>query len=228
MPKTQLEKLWLFGGLVVGLLVTVFAYLLVIGPQRSHTTDVNDKVSAAQDQNTRLQARISALTAQNKKLATYQQAVHDAQLALPATSGLPDFLRTLQSVGAATSTNLTSLSVGEPSQLVTSGAATTKSAGTGSTPASGQGSTSASSSSSGSAQVYALPITAQVSGAVGQLDEFLVQLQSVQPRAVLISAVTEAAANSTGTNTKGTGAYSLNLTMQAFVAPVSGTGAAGK
>jgi hypothetical protein len=53
------------------------------------------------------------------------------------------------------------------------------------------------------------------------LNEFLNQLQTVQPRAVLITAVTEAAGTASGATT------TLNLTMQAFVQPASAAERAG-
>jgi hypothetical protein len=65
--------------------------------------------------------------------------------------------------------------------------------------------------------VYALSIAATVSGSPAQLDQFLTQLQTVQPRAVLISQLTEGSGTATGKP----GTTSLQLTMQAFVAPVT-------
>jgi Tfp pilus assembly protein PilO len=67
--------------------------------------------------------------------------------------------------------------------------------------------------------VYALPITIAISGSFTQLDGFLSQLQSVQPRAVLITQLTQGSATS-GTGGKAA-ATTLSLTMQAFVAPSS-------
>ena len=67
--------------------------------------------------------------------------------------------------------------------------------------------------------LYAMPITASVSGTAPALSKFLDQLQAVQPRAVLISSI-GMAAGSTGQN-QPANSYTLQLTMQAFVAPSS-------
>jgi hypothetical protein len=57
-----------------------------------------------------------------------------------------------------------------------------------------------------------------LTGTASQLDQFLTQLQSMQPRAVLISQLTETSRSATG---KSGATTSLQLTMQAFVAPSS-------
>jgi uncharacterized protein YigA (DUF484 family) len=214
MPASQMQRLWLIGGGFAAFLMVLVGYTVFISPQRSNTTAARSQVSAAQTRNATLQARINALQAQSKNLAQYQDDVAQAQLALPSTSGLPDFLRTLQSIGAATQANVTSLSVGPPTDVTgiagTSGAAKSP---TTRTPKS-------TSTTLGGVRVYALPITAQISGTDAQLDQFLVQLQSVQPRAVLISGLTEG--TGTGSSkTPGSSGMSLQLTMQAFVAPIS-------
>jgi hypothetical protein len=70
-------------------------------------------------------------------------------------------------------------------------------------------------------QIYALPITADVSGSPAALGRFLDQLQRVQPRAVLITQLTEKAATSAQNGHAVGGSTSLTLSMQAFVAPAS-------
>lgn len=202
MGTTSRERLWQVGGAIIGLLLVLVAYFLFIGPQNDQTNSKTAEVNAARSRNDALQARIDRLRTQNADLASYEQQLKQARLALPDTSGLPDFLRTLQSLGNATQADVTSLSVGAPTDV---------------TVLAGGGSAGAR-PTLGSARVYGLPITAQVSGTRGHLNEFLKQLQSVQPRAVLISQITE---GTSGPNAKGQ--FTLQLTMQAFVAPSSST-----
>jgi len=208
MPNTRIERLWLLGGAFVAFLMVLLGYLLFIGPQRTQTSDVNAQRSTTQQTNSALRVRIDNLRQESKNLATYQDQVTQAQLALPSTSGLPDFLRTLQSIGNATLTNVTSLTVGAPTDVTAvSGAAPAAST----TPATGP-------PRPVGTRVYTLPITATVSGTASQLDQFLTQLQTVQPRALLISQLTETSGSATG---KSGATTSLQLTMQAFVAPSS-------
>jgi Tfp pilus assembly protein PilO len=233
MPRTQLEKLWLLGGCIVGLLVVIIGYFFFIGPQRSDTSSVNGLVATAKSQNATLQSRIDALQQQSKDLPKYQADLVQARLALPSTSGLPDFLRTLQSIGNSTLANVTSLSVLQPSDV--SKIAVTARPNPAATSSSASSSSSSSSSASGSSgtpgadganvggiKVYALPISATIAGSPAQLTAFLTQLQRVQPRAVLISAITLATDQGKAAGSGPSSApATLQLTMQAFVAPSS-------
>jgi Tfp pilus assembly protein PilO len=214
MPKEQAERLWLGIGVGAGLLMLLIGYFFFIGPQRSQTSDTNAQVATAQLTNQTLQTRITSLQQQDKDLAKYQAAVAQARLALPGTSGLPDFLRTLQALGNATLANVTSLAVGAPTTLTPT---TATPATTASTTGKAGSSTTA---TPATAAVYALPITATVTGTPAQLQQFLTQLQSVQPRAVLITQITQSAGTA-GTAGGATSGTSLQLTMSAFVEPSS-------
>jgi type IV pilus assembly protein PilO len=208
MPKTHIERVWLAAGGVVAALLLLIGYMMFISPQNAKTSSEQSAVSTANSTNQRLESRIAALRAESKDLPKYQSDLAAAELALPTTSGLPDFLRTLQSIGNATLTTLSSLAVGPPTDVtsVAAGSSTNR---------------TAQSASSGGLRVYALPITAQVTGSTSALDQFLTELQTVQPRAVLISQLTEASATG-GTGASGTASgTALQLTMDAFVAPSS-------
>jgi hypothetical protein len=210
MPQTRLERNLLLGGVFAAFFLMLIGYMFFISPQQGQTSDVNAQRDAAQSANLTLQTRINSLQQETKNLATYQAQVTTAQLALPSTSGLPDFLRTLQSIGSATLAKVSALTIGPPTDVtaVSGGAPAASAKPAAGLPAAASG-----------PHVYALAITASVSGTAAQLDHFLTQLQSVQPRAVLISELTEGVGTTTG-QAAGT---TLQLTMQAFVAP---TGAA--
>ena len=216
MPRSQLERLWLGGAGLAALLMLVIGYFFFISPQRDETGRIQSQTAAAQTQNAALQAKIASLQQQAKELPKYEAQLAQAHLALPSTSGLPDFLRTVQAIGSQTLAKVTSLSMSAPADVTSLAAAapapTASATATASPGAAPQGPSVA------GAHVYALPISATVSGSVSQLAAFLTQLQAVQPRAVLISQLNLSA----GSTTKGAASAStLTLTMQAFVAPAS-------
>lgn len=190
-PRSTVERLWLLGGAVAALLLLVIGYFFFIAPQRAQTSDVDGQVTAARQQIAALQTRIDSLRAQNRNLARYEADFAAAQRALPSTSGMSDFLRSLQTLGSATQTRVSSLTVGTPTDVGTA--------------ASGP-------------KIYAMTITAQASGTPTGLTKFLEQLQQVQPRAVLITQLTE---GNGATNAGSTASTMLQLTMQAFVAPAN-------
>jgi cell division protein FtsB len=220
MPRSQTERLWMIAGGVVALALIVIGYLAFINPQQAQTDAVDKQVAAAQSRNDALQARVDALKSQSQNLARYKAAAAQARLALPDTSGLSDFLRTLQTIGNQTNTDVASLNDGAPKVVtdVASGAVaasnTTAAAGAPATPKPAPATSAAT-----APQVYALPITASVQGSVNSLNDFLTQLQSVQPRAVLVSQIAETVGGASSGGTKTSGTTSISLTMYAFVAP---------
>ena len=233
MPRSQLEKLWLAGGGLVGFVLVLIGYFFFISPQRDQTSSTDAQAAAARSQNAQLQSKIDALQRQSADLPKYQAELAQAQLALPSTSGLPDFLRTLQAIGNATLANVTTLSVLAPSDVTTLAGAAPAAPTASATSSASAGSDSAPTvshvlgSTVGGVHVYALPITADVSGTPAELAAFLTQLQAVQPRAVLISQIDLKAATDNAAGKKSTrNLATLSLTMQAFVAPTSSAEAA--
>ena len=218
MPKSTGERLWWIAGGLGGFLLVLVGWFFLIGPQRSHTSDVEGQVGAARQQNAALQARIDSLREQNAHLPQYQATLHKAQLALPSESGLSDFLRTLQDIGNSTGTDVQALTVGNPAPIkpvapVVPGQPTSSSPAPAPAPAPAAGA-----AVTAPAGLYGLPISAQVSGTPVALGKFLEQLQSVQPRAVLITKLLE------GTDASSqTGGTSLQITMQAFVDTATAT-----
>lgn len=216
MAKSSQERLWLIGGGVGAFVMVLIGYFLLISPQRASTQDVRDQVAAKQLESAALQQHIDELTAQNKDLAKYKSQLAALRLALPSNSGLPDLLRTLQGIGNETLAQVTSLTVGPPTGITAApAAAPAEPAGTATPTATPTtASTATTEPTSSGTGVYSLSITAQVSGSTKQLGDFLDQLQSVQPRAVLITSVALGAADSSDRS-----ATTMQLTMQAFVAP---------
>lgn len=226
MERTAKERLWLTGGALIAILLLVLGYFLLISPQRDKTSTVNSEIGTVRTQNLSLQQRINNLTAQNKELDKYRADLVDLKLALPSTSGLPDFLRTLQSIGNSTLSDVLSLTVGPPTSVKAAAGGSAQPAST-STSASASGQTAKSARSTGGTNgVYGLAITAAVSGSKTELEQFLQQLQSVQPRAVLVTSISFATAGGTVAATAVKGSATMQITMQAFVSPVSAAEAA--
>jgi Tfp pilus assembly protein PilO len=216
-PRSQVERLWLVAGGLVAFVMLLIGYFFFISPQRSSTAEVDGQAATVQQQNALLQARLDALRQQNENLGKYQADLAQLKLALPTTSGISDFLRTLQSLGNATLTDVTSLSVGQP-VAVNPVVAAQPTAAT-QTAAS---ETPAPVAVAPAPVAYAMPITVSATGSATALTKFLDQLQAVQPRAVLISEVGLSGGAGTDPNTSAdSGAFTLSLTMEAFVAPSS-------
>jgi hypothetical protein len=218
MPRTRTEKLWIGGSGAVATLIIVVGYFFLISPQRAQTSSVQEQVDSARLQGLSLQTRITTLTSQTRRMATYKKELRAAQQALPSGDDLnatPDLLRSLQAIGAATSTSVSSLTVGTPAALTApvAPAATSPTAAASSTSSAATAATGA----APAAALYTVAITADVSGSTSGLTAFLTRLQTRQPRAVLVTGVTLGAHAASGA--AGSGRSSLTLTMTAFVRP---------
>ncbi|WP_375480913.1 hypothetical protein [uncultured Jatrophihabitans sp.] len=211
MPRTQTERLWVVGAALVALIMAAVGYFLLIGPERSRAASVRRDASDTSFQTATLQSRIASLTAQSKQLTTYRAALAKAQRALPTAddrTATPQLIRDLASTASATSTAITSLTVGQPTALTPSTPATP----TASSPSS-SGSTSAGTAAPATptSTLSSIAVGATVSGVPAALNSFLSAVQTTGSRALLVTSVT--LSKTTGRLT------TMTLTMTAFVRP---------
>lgn len=221
--RSQQERLWMIAGGLAALVLLLIGWAFFISPQRSTTASVKAQVDSAQTQNAALETRITGLQQQSTKMGMYKQQLAAAAAALPSTSGVPTFLRSLQKLGTETHTNAVDVTVGAPTALTPPVTPTDTTSTTTSAAPTDSASATDTTTATATSGVYGMPITAQVTGTDTALNNFLRQLQEVQPRAVLITQITEGS-GSTTTSGSATG-NSLQLTMQAFVAPATAAAA---
>lgn len=195
-PSLRGERLWLPVGIVATALIAIVGWMLLVSPLRSETSDIKAQTATTTTQVDALRKQIATLQAQQADLPTFQAELGAAQAALPNTSGMPQLLRTLQDLGTASGTSVTAV------------AATAPAAGT------------AGGSDAGAAPVttpvgivYRIPVTITAKGAYDGLTVFLTKLQQEQPRALLVTGISETA-DTTGTT--------LTVTSVAFMAPTAG------
>jgi Tfp pilus assembly protein PilO len=187
------DRLWMFAGAAVIVVLTVVGYFFVIGPKYAEADDVRAQADTIETQMVVLRKRIAELEKQKNSLAKYRAALKANQQALPSDPGLPDFLRQLQSSGDDVGVDVSGVTVSAPERIDGSGA------------------------------VWALPITLTATGDADGLGDFLDQLQSTQPRAVLVESAN--LTSSTGDEAASGSDTSISLSLKAFVAPPAGTGA---
>jgi Tfp pilus assembly protein PilO len=159
MGTRHADRLWLYGGVAGAVLLLVVGWFLAIGPMHTEADGLRVQADDTETQIVSLRRRLAELQAQDAKLATYRAALKANQEALPAGTGVPDFLRQLQESGDSVRVDVTSMNIGQPE---TNTAVPT---------------------------IFDLPITINADGKAGDLERFLDQMQLVQPRAVLIESV---------------------------------------
>jgi Tfp pilus assembly protein PilO len=187
------DRFWLLGGVLAGLVLIAVAWQFVISNQYDRTNSLHSEVSSQQDRATQLRNQNSQLQADNANLPTYKTGLATAQQALPATTGMPDFLRELQKVGVVNGVTVTQLEV-QPAVAV---AAVKGAAGV-------------------SGPVYEITVDIIATGTFDGLNAFIQQVQQDQPRAVLFTSLKDAPGSNAGERQR-------SGTFEVFVAPSDGT-----
>jgi type IV pilus assembly protein PilO len=156
--RGHVDRLWAIGGVLGAVALLAIAWFFLIGPRNSESSSLREQARTTENRLQPLAARLVELRQQNTELSHYQQQVAADRQALPTTSGLPDFLRGLQTSGETAGATVTGVTVAAATKVT-----------------------------AGGRQLVALPITLTAAGGLDNLNRFLDQLQQVQPRAVLIT-----------------------------------------
>jgi type IV pilus assembly protein PilO len=180
MGARHADRLWMIGGVLAAALLVAAGWFVAISPKKGEVTSLKEQTSTTEIRLISLRHRLAELEEQASKLATYRAALKTNQAALPTDSGVPDFLRQLQRSGDKVDVTVSGVTVSAPQQDAALPA------------------------------VYDLPITLTADGSPDNLGRFLDELQTVQPRAVLIESAN--LSSSAGART------SLSVTLKAFVA----------
>jgi Tfp pilus assembly protein PilO len=185
--RANADRMWLIGGAIGAAVLLAIGWFFFISPRKAQTSSLHGQFDDAQARLTTLNKQLADLRQQNRRLPQYLAQLAKDRRALPATASLSAFLRELEAAGDATGVSVSGVVVGAPLQV------------------------------SGTAKpIYGVQITLTAKGPQAKLNQFLNQLQQVQPRAVLIST---ANASTEGGQTLAGGGVTLAVGLQVFVAP---------
>jgi Tfp pilus assembly protein PilO len=154
---TRPDRMWAFGGVFVAAALSLLAWTFLISPQRAETDELATSTDDTQVTVAAEQRRLDQLVKEYNDLAGYQAKLDTSRKALPTEAGLADFLRELQSAGDAAGVAVTTLNAGSMVGV-----------------------------KAGAAPLFSITVTVTAEGPVPKLEQFLHQLQQVQPRAALI------------------------------------------
>ena len=188
-------RLWIFGGVAVVLVLTVVSWLFVISPKYAEADTVRTAVADTELKIVSLRKRIAELEKDRARLPEFKRELARNRNALPTDSGVPDFLRQLQSSGDALNVTVGGVNLSAPALV------------------------------DGFTTVYSLPMTLTAEGSAENLASFLRQVQEKQPRAVLIDSVNVTSEKADDAGGSDAGEVSVSLALKAFVAVPAGAGA---
>jgi Tfp pilus assembly protein PilO len=186
-------RLWVIAGAAVVVLLALVSWFFLISPKYAEASDVRGQVEDTQTQLITLRKKISELQRQAAQLPTFKAELQANQRALPSNAGIPAFLNQLQAAGDNVGVSVTGISVSAPLK------------------------------STAATDVWELPMTLTVEGDADRLSLFLTQMQSVQPRAVLVKSANFTANESAAAGGNAKPTISVGLTT--FVSPPAGSGA---
>lgn len=196
MSGRHADRLWIFCGAALILVLAMLSWFLVINPKYAEADQVRSTAADTELKILSLKKRIGELERQKADLPQFKRALARNRNALPADSGVPDFLRQLQSSGDALDVTVGGINLSQPVLV------------------------------DGSTTVYCLPMTLTAQGTAGSLASFLRGLQATQPRAVLIESANLTPAGGAGATGRNASAeVSVSLSLKAFVAVPAGAGA---
>lgn len=208
------DRLWLAGGAVAGVVISALAWFLVVSPELSNASSLDEQTLASQTQNVALQAKIHRLQADNANMDALVTSLQQARTALPVSTGLADFTRQLSSYARQNRVTISGITAGDPAALTSAAPAAAPAsapAANGKTPATAP---AAGAAASPAGQMYALPLTVVVKGSAANDLRFLAAVQGPGRRAALVSGT-----QLTGDTTKRGGAMQLTIQLQLFAAP---------
>ncbi|GII04163.1 hypothetical protein Pta02_61710 [Planobispora takensis] len=180
-----MDRIWALGGVLVAAILLVVSWFFLISPQLAETDRLQEETETAHVRAATLQTRLSQLRQENADLPRYRAELDEARQALPTAAESEQFLRQLQTAGETAGVGVGTITVGAPAVVEAAGV-----------------------------KMHSLPIALTATGGTPALDEFLDQLQQVQPRAALIRDV--------NVQESGEGAdaeTSLTVNLKIFVAP---------
>lgn len=202
--RSQLERLWLAGGVLVVVLTAVLAWFMVVNPKLSEASDADARTADAQTANLALNARVQKLRAQTDALSTIQGALRTVREALPTSADIDVFTRQVSADATRAGVTVTSIVAATPVPVSGTGKAV-----------SGNGVAA----QNVAGQLFSIHVSVVTDGPAAAQQTFLRAMQD-GARVALVTAVS-VAPSSTGSVTLHGSRSTMTVEMNVFVAPQS-------
>ncbi|HEX8092974.1 hypothetical protein [Jatrophihabitans sp.] len=207
------DRLWLAGGVGAGVVISALAWFMVVSPELSNATSLDQQTLASQTQNITLQTKIHRLQADNSNMDALVASLQQARTALPVDTELAAYTRQLSGYATEYAVSISSITAGDPASLASTVPAAAAPGAAGSSTATPAAPPAAGAVATPAGQTYALPLTVVVKGSPTKVLRFLAAVQGPGKRAALVSGT-----QLTGDATKH-GIGHLTIQLQLFAAP---------
>lgn len=200
MNALQESRLWLIGGAVATLVILLLGWLLLVSPQLTAASDIQDETASVETLNTTLVARIASLKKSESDLPELQADLAAGRLELPVRNDTQVFAESLKSAAEKYLVSVTSVSIGSPENVTTLAqgvveapvAAVAEDAADDAEVTAEQAAADAAAATAAAAavrQTFALPVTFTAEGPAESLDSFIAELQVGGQRALSVTKI---------------------------------------
>jgi Tfp pilus assembly protein PilO len=203
------DRLWIFGGIALGLVILIAGYTLGISPTLAQAATVSAQTSTISTSNTQSQAQLASLKQQFQHIGTLRSALNKLRGSIPESAGTSPFLNELTVLAAASGVKLNEVTVGDAALYtapVVAAPATTSTATT-STPAPTAAPAATAPAQTVGNGLVLVPITISAEGPFDSVRDFMGAVQK-GTRLYFASAMT--------IGTDPTGVSTITLTGDAF------------
>jgi Tfp pilus assembly protein PilO len=161
-------------GAVAAVVVLLAGWVLVVKPQKSKVSDLNDQTAQQNSANSLLLTQISSLQSEQKELPQQQLALQKFSTEVPDTPAEPTLIRQLTTAAQRSDVELVAITPGTATALAASGAASASTTSTlGAAPAT-------------TSPLYELPVALSIIGSYANIESFFNSIEHLA-RATLIT-----------------------------------------
>jgi Tfp pilus assembly protein PilO len=196
MKALKSERFWLVGGTLAAVLVAAVAWFGAVGPELSNASSLESQTVDAQTQNISLQAKIHKLQQDNADMPKLINSLLQARTALPIDTEIAAYTQRLSDYAGKNHVVVSGINASDP-------VSATAKPGQPAAPAAG----------AVAGQLYALPLTVIVKGAIANDLQYLKTVQSDTRAALVTSTQLANDPSKNGSLTQ------LTIQLQVFVAP---------
>ena len=198
MNSLQESRLWMIGGAVATLVILLLGWLLLVSPQLTAASNVEDETASVEMLNATLEIRIASLQKSKEKLPELQTDLDASRLELPVRNDTEVFAQSLRAAAERNLVSVTSVSIGAPENVTplaqgSAVTAETTSASEDAPEVTAEETAAAAAAEAAAAaavrQTFSLPVTFTTEGPAASVDSFVAELQVGGERALSITGI---------------------------------------
>ena len=118
----SITRKWTLGGIAGLILIFLLGFFLLVNPVRNSASETWDEVAATNEENTRLEAKITQLQQQSAEVPTKLEEIEAVREKMPAEVKQPELVRAIESDASSAGVDLTGITPGEPVEVPNEGA----------------------------------------------------------------------------------------------------------